>query len=207
VAGDTGNGMHFGGIYFGIMTANEAVIVCVVILIIGIVFYNFRWPGLVRAAMNTAIMGGMICLMLIAAYTLTYVVATSGLAQSFADSLTNSGLSPWMIIVLINVILLILGCFVDALTIILLTLPFFIPLVSSLGFNLVWFGIVIVVNNEIGMITPPMGLNLFVMRAAFDVPIGSLLKGVLPGVATLLLFLAVITAFPIISIWLPGMMK
>jgi C4-dicarboxylate transporter, DctM subunit len=196
-----------GGVYFGIMTANEAAgVACIIILIIGVVFYKFRFPGLIQAAMNTAVMAGMICLMVVAAYSLTYVVATSGLAQAFADSLTNSGMSSWMIIVMINVILLIMGCFVDALTIILLTLPFFVPLVSGLGFNLIWFGVVIVVNNEIGMITPPMGLNLFVMRAAFDIPIGKLLKGALPGVITLILCLAIITAFPIISTWLPGMM-
>jgi TRAP-type C4-dicarboxylate transport system permease large subunit len=112
-----------------------------------------------------------------------------------------------MIIIMINIILIVLGCFIDALTIILLTLPFFIPLVSGLGFDLVWFGILIVINNEIGMITPPMGLNLFVMRAAFNIPIGALLRGALPGIITLVLFLAIITAFPSISTWLPGMME
>jgi C4-dicarboxylate transporter, DctM subunit len=196
-----------GGIYFGIMTANEAAsVACVIIIIIAAVFYKMRFAGLMSAALNTALMGGMICLMLIAAYSLTYVVATSGLAQSFARSLLESGMSTWMIIIMINIVLLILGCFVDALTIILLTLPFFIPLVSGLGFDLVWFGVVVVVNNEIGMITPPMGLNLFVVRGVFNIPIKELLKGALPGVAVLILFLAIITAFPPISTWLPGMM-
>jgi C4-dicarboxylate transporter, DctM subunit len=196
-----------GGVYFGIMTANEAAAVaCIIILIIAIVFYKLRFGGLINAAFNTALMGGMICLMLIAAYSLTYVVATSGLAQSFARALLESGFSTWIIIIMINIVLLILGCFVDALTIILLTLPFFIPLVSGLGFDLVWFGVVVVVNNEIGMITPPMGLNLFVVRGVFNIPINELLKGAMPGVIILLIFLALITAFPIISTWLPGMM-
>jgi C4-dicarboxylate transporter, DctM subunit len=196
-----------GGVYFGIMTANEAAsVACIIILVIAIVFYKLRLGGIMNAAFNTALMGGMICLMLIAAYSLTYVVATSGLAQSFARALLESGFSTWGIIIMINIVLLILGCFVDALTIILLTLPFFIPLVSGLGFDLVWFGVVVVVNNEIGMITPPMGLNLFVVRGVFNIPINELLKGATPGVIVLLLFLALITAFPFISTWLPGMM-
>lgn len=197
-----------GGVYFGIMTANEAAAVaCVIILIIAIVFFKLRWKGILYSAFNTAMMAGMICLMLIAAYSLTYVVATSGLAQSFANALLNSGMSGWMVIIMINLMLLFLGCFVDALTIILLTLPFFVPLVSGLGFDLVWFGVLIVVNNEIGMITPPMGLNLFVMRAVFDIPIGKLLRGAMPGVSVLFLFLALLVIFPQISIWLPGMMR
>jgi C4-dicarboxylate transporter, DctM subunit len=197
-----------GGVYFGIMTANEAAAVaCVIILVIAIVFFKLRWKGIMSAAFNTAMMAGMVCLMLIAAYSLTYVVATSGLAQSFANALLNSGLSTWVVIIMINLMLLFLGCFVDALTIILLTLPFFVPLVSGLGFDLVWFGVLIVVNNEIGMITPPMGLNLFVMRSVFDIPIGSLLRGAMPGVTVLFLFLALLVAFPQISLWLPSMMK
>jgi C4-dicarboxylate transporter DctM subunit len=201
-------GSILGGVYFGIMTANEAAgVACVVILIIAVAFYNFRWKNLMQAALNTTVLAGMICLMVIAAYMLTYVVATSGMAQTFTDALLESGLSRWNIVIMINLLLLFLGCFIDGLTIILLMVPFFVTLISGMGFSLVWFGVLMVVNNEIGLITPPMGINLFIVRAAFDVPIGALLKAVLPFLIALLLGLAILTAFPAISTWLPGLIR
>ena len=134
------------------------------------------------------------------------MVATSGLAQACADYHLNSGLSKWSIIIAINILLIFLGCFVDVLTIILLTLPFFIPLVSGLGFDLIWLGVLMTVNSEIGIITPPMGLNLFVMRQAFDIPINELIKAMFPFLCMLLIFLAVLIAFSQINTWLPSIM-
>jgi|WetSurMetagenome_2_1015567.scaffolds.fasta_scaffold123892_1 C4-dicarboxylate transporter, DctM subunit len=197
-----------GGIYLGIMTANEAAGVgCVFILIIAILFYKFRLKNLINAMKEAALFSGMITFMIISVMALTYVVATSGMAQIFADYLVSSGLSRWGIIIMIMVVLLILGCFVDALTIVLITLPFLVPLVNGLGFNLVWFGVLLVINTEIGVITPPMGLNLFIMRGIFDIPIGDLVKGSAPFIGSMILFLVIIVAFPQIATWLPGMMK
>jgi C4-dicarboxylate transporter DctM subunit len=136
----------------------------------------------------------------------TYVVGTSGMAQKTADYLIHSGLSKWGIIIAINILILFLGCFIDGLTIILLTLPFFVPLVSGLDFSLVWFGVLMVVNTEIGLITPPMGLNLFIIREAFNIPVGQLLRATLPFLAVEIVFLAILVALPHISTWLPGMM-
>jgi C4-dicarboxylate transporter DctM subunit len=99
-----------------------------------------------------------------------------------------------------------MGCFIDVLTVILITLPFFIPLVSGLGFDLIWFGVLMTVNSEIGIITPPMGLNLFVMKQAFDLRINKLILAILPFMGVLVLFLFVLIAFPQISTWLPAIM-
>jgi C4-dicarboxylate transporter, DctM subunit len=196
-----------GGVYLGIMTPTEAAGVgAVVILIIAIVFYQFRLPHLIKAIKEAAVCNGMIGLMMVGVMLFTYVVATSGLPQMMAKSLLGLGISPWAIIVMINIILLILGCFVDTLTIILLTLPFFVPLVSGLGFDLIWFGVLMTVNTEIGLITPPMGLNLFVAKSVFDIPIGPLIRAAMPWMLVLLVFLFVLIAFPSISLWLPSMM-
>lgn len=197
-----------GGVYLGVMTATEAAGVgAFVIMVIAVAFYKFRLPNFLRAIKEAAILNGMILFMMVAVMMFTYVVATSGLTQMMAQSLLESGLSKWMIIIMINIILLILGCFVDVLTIILLTLPFFIPLVSGLGFDLVWFGVMMCVNSEMGLITPPMGLNLFIMKGAFDIPIGTLVRAATPFIIVLIVFLAIIIAFPAISLWLPGMMS
>jgi C4-dicarboxylate transporter DctM subunit len=196
-----------GSIYMGIATATEAAgVACVVTLIIAVLFYNFRWPSMVRAVKETVILNGMIAIMIVAVVMFTYIVGTSGLAGKTVDFLVNSGLSKWGIIVAINILVLILGCFVDGLTIILLTLPFFVPLVSSLGFSLVWFGVLMTVNIEIGLITPPMGLNLFIIKEAFSIPINKLLRSTSPFLTVEIIFLAILVALPQISTWLPGMM-
>jgi tripartite ATP-independent transporter DctM subunit len=196
-----------GSIYMGIATATEAAgVACVVTMIIAIIFYKFRWSSLVRVVKETVILNGMIAIMIIAVVMFTYVVGTSGMAEKTVNLLVNSGLSRWGIMVAIQILLLFLGCFVDGLTIILLTLPFLVPLVSSLGFSLVWFGVLMTVNIEIGLITPPMGLNLFIIKEAFHIPINKLLRATLPFLAVEIFFLVILVAFPQISTWLPGMM-
>ena len=103
-------------------------------------------------------------------------------------------------------ILLILGCFIEGITIMMLTIPIFVPLVLSMGYDPLWFGILYVINMEIALITPPMGINLFMVRNTFDIQTGELLKGILPFLGVLILFLILMVIFPQLSLWLPGMM-
>jgi TRAP-type C4-dicarboxylate transport system permease large subunit len=111
------------------------------------------------------------------------------------------------VIISINILLLILGCFIDAITIMLLTVPLFVPVIVALGFDPIWFGVLYVVNMQIGLITPPMGLELFLMRTTFNIPLDKLLKGVLPFLIALFIFLAILIAFPDLSLWLPSMIR
>jgi C4-dicarboxylate transporter DctM subunit len=197
-----------GSIYFGIATPTEAAGVgCVVVFIIAIAVFGMRWKELRRALFETAIINGMILFMMVGAWLFSYVIGSSGVAKTITDFVTSAGLSPWLVIVAISVLLLILGCFIDGITIMLLTVPLLTPVIVELGFDPVWFGVLYVVNIEIGMITPPMGLELFLMRTVFDVPVGRLLRGVWPFLIVLLIFLIIIIAFPQISLWLPSMMK
>ncbi len=197
-----------GSIYMGIASPTEAAGVgCVVVLIIGVAVFRLRWEGLKRALLETAKINGMILFMMIGAWLFSYVIGTSGVVNSITGFVTTSGFSPWLVIIAINILLLILGCFIDAITIMLLTVPIFVPVITALGFNPIWFGVLYVVNMQIGLITPPMGLELFMMRTAFDIPVDKLLRGVMPFLIALFIFLAILIAFPEISLWLPGMMK
>jgi tripartite ATP-independent transporter DctM subunit len=197
-----------GSIYFGIASPTEAAGVgCVVVLLIGVIVFGLRWEGLRRALLETAKINGMILFMMIGAWLFSYVIGSSGVVKTVTSFATSSDLSPWLIIITINIMLLILGCFIDAITIMLLTVPIFVPVISALGFNPVWFGILYVVNMQIGLITPPMGLELFMMRTAFNIPVDKLLRGVLPFLVILFIFLAILIAVPDISLWLPEMMK
>jgi len=196
-----------GSIYFGVASPTESAGVgCVIVLILGVVMYRLRWAGLKRALLETAIINGMILFMMVGAWLFSYVIGASGVVDSVTGFITESGLSPWLVIVAINILLLLLGCFIDAITIMLLTVPIFVPIITALGFSPVWFGVVYVVNMEIGLITPPMGLTLFFIRSAFKLPMSALLRGTVPFLIALLIFLAIIVAFPELSLWLTNMM-
>jgi TRAP-type C4-dicarboxylate transport system permease large subunit len=149
----------------------------------------------------------MICIMIISSKVLSFLIGSSGMIQGLSNFIANSGLNPWLIIVFINIIILFLGCIMDGLAILLVSMPIFIPLIIGLGFDPVWFGVLVVVNLEIGLITPPVGLNLFFMKGVFNVPVSEILRGVAPFIVVLLIFLGILVAFPDLSLWLPGMMK
>lgn len=197
-----------GGIYMGVITATEAGgIGVLIILLIAVVFYRFRFKNLVRAMTETATLTGMVGLMIIAATLFSYLVGNSRMAQALVDLISSSGLSPWMVIIVMNFILLILGFIMDGLAIMLVTVPLFIPLIVALGFNPVWFGVLMVVNIEIALITPPVALNLFLMSGIFRMPVAEVIRGVFPFLIVLLIFLIILIVFPDLSIWLPSMMQ
>jgi C4-dicarboxylate transporter DctM subunit len=197
-----------GGIYMGVITATEAGgIGVLIILLIAVVFYRFRFKNLVRAMTETATLTGMVGLMIIAATLFSYLVGNSRMAQALVDFISSSGLSPWMVIIVMNFILLILGFIMDGLAIMLVTVPLFIPLIVALGFNPVWFGVLMVVNIEIALITPPVALNLFLMSGIFRMPVAEVIRGVFPFLIVLLIFLIILIVFPDLSLWLPSMMQ
>jgi len=196
-----------GSIYLGVATPTEAAGVgCVIVLIIAVVVFGLRWNGLRRAIIEAATINAMILFILIGASFFTYVVGSANVAKYLSTIIDPAVISPWLVIIAINIVYLTLGFILDPLTITFLTIPIFFPLIVSLGFDPVWFGIVFVVNTQIGLITPPMGIDLFAVRTIFDIPTGDILRGVMPFLIVELIFLAIIMAFPVISLWLPSMM-
>jgi len=197
-----------GVIYMGIATTTEAAgFGCVAALIIAIAAYKFRIPNLKRALYEGALITGMLILVIIGASFFTYVVGSSGLGKLIAQAVLDIGMSPIGFIIALSILYLLLGCIMDTMTILLLTLPIFVPAVIALGFDMVWFGVLVVVNMQIGLITPPLGLDLYIMRNTFGIPTNELLRGVMPFFIVLLVFLAVLIALPQITLWLPNMMR
>jgi tripartite ATP-independent transporter DctM subunit len=196
-----------GSIYAGIATATETAGVGVVVtLIIAVAAFRMRWKGLKNAVMEAATVNGMILFIIIAASFFTYVLGSTNVAHGLQDMVGASSLTPLQVTVIINVILLVLGCVLDPITITLLTVPIFVPLIESLGMDPIWFGVMFCVNTQIGLITPPMGTDLFAVKTIFNIPTNQILKGVTPFLVFEVLFLAVLVAFPQISLWLPNMM-
>jgi tripartite ATP-independent transporter DctM subunit len=196
-----------GSIFFGIATPTEAAgIGCVVILFIAVGVFHLRIKGLYRAMVEAAVINSLMLVIIVAASFFTYMLASAGVGDFLGNLVTSLNVRPIVIVIAIMILYLILGSLFDSITITMLTIPIFAPLLTLLGFDLVWFGILYVVNLEIGLITPPMGVNLFFVRQVFEIKTGDLLRGAMPFLITLVIFLFIILFVPQLSVWLPGLM-
>lgn len=208
-------GIVIGGIYAGIYNPTAAAAIGVfLVLIYGIVMRRLNMAGIRDSLLETARNSGMIFLILLGAELLKIFMSRAGVPQAGAEMLQTSGLSPMMIMLLIIVIFLILGCLMDSLSMVILAIPFFWPVVAGLDFGLspnetkIWFGIIILIVVELGLITPPVGLNVFIISAmARDVPMRETFKGVMPFFASEMVRIAILVAFPAISLFLPRLLQ
>ncbi|WP_311028017.1 TRAP transporter large permease [Mesorhizobium koreense] len=207
-------GVVIGGIYAGIYNPTAAAAVGVFLVVAyGFVTRRLSIGGMGDALLETARTSGMIFLILLGAELLKIFMARAGVPQAAAEALQGSGLSPVMILVLIIILYLILGCLMDSLSMVILTVPFFWPVVSGLDFGLspgdlkIWFGIIILIVVELGLITPPVGLNVFIINSlAPDVPMRQTFKGVMPFFAAEMLRITLLVAVPSITLLLPHLL-
>ena len=195
-----------GSIFFGVATATEAGGVgALIILIVAVLVYRAGWKEIKQAAIDTVAINAQILFIIVGASFFSYIVGSSILGKQLAAVCAEFG-NPLLVVIAIQVALLILGCLIDGMTIMMVTIPIFFPLITSLGLNPLWFAVLFEVNMEIGLITPPMGINFFLVRNVFKIDSGDLFWGVLPYLIMLIAFLFVLVAFPSVAIWLPGLM-
>jgi C4-dicarboxylate transporter, DctM subunit len=195
-----------GSIFFGIATATEAGGVgAIITLFVAIAVYRARWKQIRSALIETVSINAQIMFILVGAGFFSYVVGSSALGKQLADLVSEFG-NPILIVIAIQIALLILGCLIDGMTIMFITIPIFFPLITALGLNPLWFAVLFEVNMEVGLITPPMGINFFLVRNVFKIASGDLFWGVLPYLIMLVAFLGVLVAFPALTTWLPGLM-
>ncbi|MEP3471734.1 TRAP transporter large permease subunit, partial [Marinobacter alexandrii] len=160
---------------------------------------------LVAAFVEAIVSSGAIFLILIGAEVFGFVLSTSQLSNALVGFLTESGFSSWQVLLAILVFYVILGCFMESLAMILLTVPIFFPVILANGFDPIWFGVIAVVTVELGMITPPVGMNLFMVKSASrGVPLTKIMAGVVPFVVADVIRLGILLAFPAISLLLTG---
>jgi len=146
----------------------------------------------------------MIMVIIGAAALFSYMMSLLYVTQTAADALVSLSLNRWVLLLLINVFLLIAGCFLPPVAIILMIMPILTPVLERNGFDLIWFGVMLTINLEVGLITPPVGLNLYVLRGvAPDIPVSTVLKGSLPFVGIMLGFMVVLCFVPGFATWLP----
>ena len=203
-----------GGIYFGLFNPTPAAAAGVFLVgVLGIYRGLIKIPQLKAALLETAKTSGMIYLILLGAEMLKIFMSRGGVPQAAVEIMQSSGLDPITILLLMLVSLIILGCLMDSLSMILLAMPFFWPVIDGLDFGLgpeelkIWFGILALIVVELGLITPPVGMNVFVIHAmAEDIPMSETFKGVMPFFGAELLRVLLLVAFPGIVLWLPRLL-
>ncbi|MBX3521874.1 MAG: TRAP transporter large permease subunit [Xanthobacteraceae bacterium] len=195
-----------GGIYGGIFTPTEAAAVAAVYAFICAVFIyrDLKLTDVRRVLTDSARVTVMLMFIIANAFLFSHVLTTAQIPQGVARIIAEANLQPWQFLVIANIILLIAGNFMEPSSIILITAPILFPAAQHLGIDPVHLGIVYVVNMEIGMVTPPVGLNLFVASGITGMPILRVARASFPWLMLLLAFLIVVTYVPEISLWLPN---
>jgi len=198
-----------GGIFFGIFTPTEAAAIGAFLTILIAVFRKqLTWHAFVKSLADTTKISCMIMVIVAGAVIFGHFMAITRVPYELAEWVGTLPLPPHAVMGVIILVYLFGGCFMDALAMVMLTIPIFFPVVQTLGFDPIWFGVVIVLITEMGVITPPVGINVYVVYGiAKDVPLQNIFRGVFPMLLALLLCNLILLIFPQIALFLPNLMK
>lgn len=198
-----------GGLIVGWFTPTEAGgIAAFGAILLSLVRRRLNWKLLTVSIVDAVKSTGMIFLCAIGAFIMVPFIAVSTIPMELAKYIIELGISPTLAILFIVVLYFVLGCFIDTMAMVLLTVPIFFPLIIKLGFDPLWFGILIALLVETAMISPPIGMNVYVIAGvAKDIPMETIFKGVLPFVLTMLIFIFLLIAFPQIVLFLPSLIS
>lgn len=195
------------GMYSGAATATEcaglgAIVAFILVLCRG----KLTKKEFFKAIEATVKSSSMMILMLSAALMLTNVIARLGIATALAEMCTNSGLSPWLVMILLFVLWYFLGCIMSPTAMVTLTIPFVFQPLTQMGFDPIWLGIVSTLCVEVGMISPPVGNNLFILKQTCGVEMGTIIRGAIPQIVVLTIGLVILCIFPQIATFIPNLM-
>ncbi len=198
-----------GGIYSGAFTPTEAALVATVyaLLVGGFIYRTLTIAGLYRSLNEAAASSAVVMMVVAYASLFGWVVTVDDLIGHYSSMLLGISDNQWIVLFIIMVIILIAGMFMDAITIMFICLPIFLPVVQKLGWDPVWFGVVLMINLAIGLFTPPVGINLYVAANITRLPLEKVARGALPFLLTSLVGLAVVAAIPEISQFLVVLLK
>jgi C4-dicarboxylate transporter DctM subunit len=193
------------GIYGGYTTVTEAAALAAVtsLLVSLIVYRGFAWTRTLEVIAGALSSAAVIMLIIATALVFGHWMTGSGLPARLVQFAVAQGFSTWEFLLAINILLLVIGCFLEVVSTLLLVMPILAPVLVPLGVDPVHFGIIFTHNMEVGLVHPPVGLNLFVLATISDAPIGEVIRGILPFLVILLIVLGIITYVPWITMWLP----
>ncbi|MCK5387415.1 MAG: TRAP transporter large permease, partial [Gammaproteobacteria bacterium] len=196
-------------LYGGVATPSEAAgigaFVCIGLVVLIYKMWNLRehWE-ILRSAMRESV---MIMMIIGSAALFSYMMSSLYITQSLAEGIATLDVSPWVLLLSINFFLLLAGLFLPPVAVILMAAPTLVPIVETIGFDPIWFGVMLTLNMEIGLITPPVGLNLYVINSiAPDIKLPTILWGALPFMICMLIGIALLIMFPGLATWLPDYM-
>ena len=195
------------GIYGGVTTPTEAAAIAALyaLLLTGVIYRSISIKSLFEVLVDSARSSAAVGVVIGGAFILNYIVITENIPGILTTFLQDINLSPLFFLIFINILVLLLGCFLDATTIILVIVPLFIPVCKALGIDLIHFGVLVVVNSMIGLITPPYGILLFVINAVTGIPLKEIISEIWMFILVLLIALLIMIFFPELILWLPEM--
>jgi tripartite ATP-independent transporter DctM subunit len=198
-----------GGMFSGLFTPTEAAAVaCLYALFLGFVVYRtLEFTQLGPILVDTAVTTGIVMVLVMAAGALGWCISISRVPQTLTPMILETISNPLLFLLLVNVLLLVVGCFMEALAAMLILIPILAPAAASYGIDPVQFGVIVVLNLIIGTITPPMGIVLFVVIRIAEISFETMARAILPWLIPLLVVLAAITLWPPLTLWLPGLLS
>jgi len=196
-----------GGMYVGVFTPTEAgAIGAFGAVVITALYRRLTWKALWEALLEATTITSFVFLMIVGAYILMKFLAVSGLTQALAQLVEEIGVSKYGILSAIIVLYLILGMFLDIISAVILTMPVIYPLIKYLGFDPIWFGVIVVILIEIGLITPPVGLDTYQLSGVTGISVSTIFRGAIPFLIAALVGIALIILFPQIALFIPSTM-
>jgi C4-dicarboxylate transporter DctM subunit len=197
-----------GGIYSGAFTPTEAAAVAALhaLVLAGVVYRALSWRSLFGVVLESTRSSAVITLVLAGSFLLNYAFTAEGVPQAMAQWVDARDLTPVQFLLMVNLLFLVLGCFLDVSVLLLVFVPMLLPAAKALGIDLVHFGVLVVLNMMIGLVTPPFGMLLFVTKALTGIPIGAMLKEGWMFLVMLVVLLLALTLFPQLVLWLPQTM-
>ncbi|MBB4931119.1 TRAP-type C4-dicarboxylate transport system permease large subunit [Lipingzhangella halophila] len=195
--------------YLGIATPSEAAAVgaLAAFVLVAVVYRSLGWKKIRDIGLETTRTGTMVLMIVVFSSVLGQVLSFLGVPQELAEVVAGLDVNRWVVFLAMNAIFLVLGFFIPPVAIILITMPVLFPIITELGFDPIWFGVVMTLNMEMGLITPPVGLNLYVVQGiAPRIPLRDILFGALPYVGVLALAIVILCFFPDLVTWLPNQM-
>ena len=197
-----------GGLYFGVVTTTEAAVIgCFLSILLGAVFGDLTVKKLIEAMHSTVNFTGNILFLIFAAYVFSYAISFAGIGEKLTEFIVGMQLSKLQFYLVLFALFTVLGCLIESLGMIVITVPLLFPILGRYGIDPILFGVILVIYVELGQISPPIGINLFVIQSIWDGKLSEVVYGTIPFHLIMFVVLALVIFFPELALWLPQQMS
>jgi len=197
-----------GGLYFGVVTTTEAAVIgCFLSILLGFLFGDLNWKKLVEAMHSTVNFSGNILFLIFAAYVFSYAISFAGIGEKLTEFIVGMKLTTFQFYAVLFVLFTVLGCLIESLGMIVITVPLLFPILGRYGIDPILFGVILVIYIELGQISPPIGINLFVIQSIWDGRLSEVVYGTIPFHLIMFVVLVMVMVWPELALWLPHQMS